>query len=62
MQRADVRRKYNLAGNCLTDLALSCCCGCCSIIQQEKESELREKEISGAAQYKNASTMDYAPQ
>lgn len=42
MQRADLRAKHNLEGSCLFDIALSCCCGCCSIIQQDKEAEYRE--------------------
>jgi Cys-rich protein (TIGR01571 family) len=31
MQRADIRQKYHLKGTCLTDLALGCCCGLCSM-------------------------------
>ncbi|KAJ9138401.1 PLAC8 family-domain-containing protein [Pleurostoma richardsiae] len=42
MQRADIRERYNLQGSCITDIALACCCGCCDLVQQEKESEARE--------------------
>ncbi|RVX71019.1 hypothetical protein B0A52_03384 [Exophiala mesophila] len=45
-QRADIRKKYNLQGDFVTDLFTTCCCGCCSLIQQDKEAELREKELS----------------
>lgn len=38
MQRADVREKYNLQGDCITDIAAACCCGLCSLVQQEKEA------------------------
>lgn len=64
MQRADIRRKYNLKGDCITDLFLSCCCGCCSLIQQEKESDLRERELlaPAAGEYKSEGGMQYAPQ
>lgn len=48
MQRADIRRKYNLQGDCLTDLLTSCCCACCSLVQQEKEVEVREMEMAAA--------------
>lgn len=37
LQRADIRAKYHLEGNCLTDIALACCCGLCDLVQQEKE-------------------------
>ncbi|KAH8846535.1 hypothetical protein MCOR27_005897 [Pyricularia oryzae] len=42
MQRADIRRKYGLRGSCLGDIALACCCGCCAILQEERESAHRE--------------------
>ncbi|SPO05136.1 related to DUF614 domain protein [Cephalotrichum gorgonifer] len=48
MQRMDVRAKYNLQGNCLSDLAISCLCGCCSMVQQDKEVEYREGLLAGA--------------
>jgi len=42
MQRAEIRQKYHLQGSCLTDIATSCCCALCSLVQQEKEAEHRE--------------------
>lgn len=42
MQRADIRDKYHLRGNCATDIATACCCVLCDLVQQEKESEHRE--------------------
>jgi len=42
MQRAEVRKKYRLEGSCITDIGLTCCCGLCSVIQQDKEAEYRE--------------------
>ena len=45
-QRADLRKKYNLQGDIVTDMLTSCCCACCSLIQQDKEAEVREKELA----------------
>jgi Cys-rich protein (TIGR01571 family) len=42
MQRADLRTKHNLQGSCLIDLAAACCCGCCQLVQTDKEAEYRE--------------------
>lgn len=46
MQRADMRDKYHLRGNCATDIATACCCVLCDLVQQEKESEHREPLVS----------------
>jgi len=56
MQRADIRRKYNLEGSCLTDIAIACCCALCDLTQQEKETTIREKEHS-ASQYASTDNM-----
>lgn len=56
MQSQDIREKHNLEGSCMKDLACSFCCGCCVLVQQEKESKLRYEEgAAGTApqQYKN---------
>lgn len=45
MQRAEFRAKHNLQGSCLVDVALSCCCGCCDIVQMDKEAELRTQGL-----------------
>jgi len=60
MQRMDIRHKYNLEGSCITDIAAACCCALCDLVQQEKESEAREK--GGAAQYSQADSMVYGKQ
>lgn len=36
------REKYGLEGSCMEDLLRAWCCGCCSLIQQDKEAEHRE--------------------
>ncbi|KAG8166138.1 hypothetical protein KVR01_004690 [Diaporthe batatas] len=48
MQRADLRDKYHLRGNCATDMATACCCVLCDLVQQEKESEHREPLVNPA--------------
>ncbi|RMZ85366.1 hypothetical protein DV737_g805, partial [Chaetothyriales sp. CBS 132003] len=58
--RIDIRNKYNLQGSFVTDLLTSCCCGCCSIIQQDKEAAVREKEIHEKEQgYGKVQGMEY---
>ncbi|KAK2604073.1 hypothetical protein N8I77_007032 [Diaporthe amygdali] len=48
MQRADLRDKYHLRGNCATDIATACCCVLCDLVQQEKEAEYREPLMAQA--------------
>jgi Cys-rich protein (TIGR01571 family) len=62
MQRMDIRHKYNLQGSCLTDIAAACCCALCDLVQQEKESEYREKLVAGGQQYGQTETMSYGKQ
>lgn len=62
MQRADIRDRYHLRGNCATDIATACCCVLCDLVQQEKESEHREPLVSpgGAPQgYQMQGGMTY---
>lgn len=61
MQRADLRAKHNLGGSCLVDIATACCCGCCSVIQQDKEAEYRELAAGGSVQqaYQAPGAMAY---
>jgi hypothetical protein len=61
MQRSDIRRKYNLQGSCITDIAAACCCALCDLVQQEKESEIREKQNVGQ-QYGQSDSMVYGKQ
>jgi Cys-rich protein (TIGR01571 family) len=58
MQRSEIRKKYNLQGSCLTDIAVACCCVLCDLTQQDKETALREQEIA-SGQYKVADSMTY---
>lgn len=63
MQRADIRAKYNLEGNCITDIAAACCCALCDLVQQEKEATYRELNHGGSKQpYQAAGGMVYPGQ
>lgn len=54
MQSQTIRERHNLEGSCVKDILCACCCGCCAVIQAEKESKLRASEAGTAPeQYKN---------
>ncbi|KYK62079.1 hypothetical protein DCS_03224 [Drechmeria coniospora] len=62
MQRQNVREKYNLQGSCLVDLAVSCCLGCCTVIQSDKEAEYHEALLKSSGvqqQYQSNTEMTY---
>jgi len=40
IQTSELRERHNLEGSCISDLLKSCCCGCCQLIQTEKEAKL----------------------
>ena len=37
MRRGEIRNQNSIKGDSVMDFALSVCCGCCVLIQQEKE-------------------------
>ncbi|KAF4966387.1 hypothetical protein FSARC_5896 [Fusarium sarcochroum] len=60
LQRANLREKHHLQGSCLVDLATACCCGCCDLIQQDKEAEYREAQVAAGEQgYKANEGMNF---
>ncbi len=62
MQRAAMREKYNLQGDCVTDILASCFCALCSLTQAEKEASYREPLLAQGAvkeQYQAGSGMVY---
>lgn len=61
LKRLEVREKYNIKGDLLTDVLFSACCGCCSLIQVEKEVIARQSGAS-AAGYVAPDSMVAAPQ
>lgn len=61
-QRAEIRKRFGLQGDFVTDLLTSCCCGCCSLVQQEKEVEQREGSLQAKVNesgYQATHGMDY---
>jgi hypothetical protein len=63
IQRGHIRKKYNLEGNCMTDLCLTCCCPICVLVQDDKEAIYREGLLHSAAnqQYEANVDMVYLP-
>lgn len=60
LRRGAIREKYNLQGSTRMDFALTCCCGPCTIAQEDMEVRKKEKrklleyqssQQSGAAQH-----------
>lgn len=59
---ADIRRKFNLNGDLPIDFLKSWCCGCCSLIQMDKEVEYRMLQGKTELQYQQQpSQMQYGP-
>ncbi len=61
LKRLEVREKYNIKGDLVTDVLFSACCACCSLIQVEKEVIARQSGAS-AEGYVAPATMVAAPQ
>jgi len=61
LKRQEVRAKYNIRGDTVTDALFSCFCGCCSIIQDEKEVIARQA-AAGAGGYAKPEGMVAGPQ
>ncbi|KAI9892990.1 MAG: hypothetical protein M1814_000874 [Vezdaea aestivalis] len=59
LRRGDLRAQYNLPGSTATDLLLSCFCGCCQIIQEEKEVERLTKPSANAGYQAPQGGMKY---
>ncbi|RFU25880.1 hypothetical protein B7463_g10459, partial [Scytalidium lignicola] len=38
LQRHDIKERFNLDGDFPVDCLKACCCGCCDLIQQDKEA------------------------
>ncbi|KAJ6264989.1 hypothetical protein Dda_1144 [Drechslerella dactyloides] len=45
MQRGEVRHKYNLVGSGCGDCMRHCCCECCTLIQEDRETETRNSQL-----------------
>lgn len=58
IRRSEMRQQFGIKGNCCGDCCTVFCCGCCAIIQEEKEAELRTRPASQAA-YQTTPGMAY---
>ncbi|GKZ25423.1 hypothetical protein AbraIFM66951_000633 [Aspergillus brasiliensis] len=57
IRRGELRNKYGIEGSCCGDCCVSMCCGCCALIQEEKEAEIRTRpQVTG---YQMAPPMAY---
>ncbi|OAA73726.1 DUF614 domain protein [Cordyceps fumosorosea ARSEF 2679] len=61
MQRQMVREKYNLEGSCIGDLARTYCCGCCVLVQNDKEAQHRERLLRQGGGGSGGINEQYAP-
>jgi Cys-rich protein (TIGR01571 family) len=57
IRRGEMREKYGIEGSCCGDCCTTFWCGCCALVQEEKEMELRTRpELTG---YKSTPQMAY---
>ncbi|PYI31231.1 PLAC8-domain-containing protein [Aspergillus indologenus CBS 114.80] len=57
IRRGEMRERFGIEGSCCGDCCTTFCCGCCALIQEEKEMELRTRpEFTG---YQAAPQMAY---
>lgn len=63
LKRGEIREKYGIKGDAASDCCTSYWCGCCAVIQQEKEVQRRTNGPHAAilegyqAQHKEGMTM-----
>ncbi|OJJ30829.1 hypothetical protein ASPWEDRAFT_119160 [Aspergillus wentii DTO 134E9] len=58
IRRGEMRERFGIEGSCCGDCCAAFCCGCCAIIQEEKEAELRTRpELTG---YQAPAQMGYS--
>ncbi|PYH92835.1 PLAC8-domain-containing protein [Aspergillus ellipticus CBS 707.79] len=58
IKRGELRQKYGIKGSCCSDCCATFWCGCCALIQEEKEAELRTSP--DRAGYQMPSQMTYS--
>jgi hypothetical protein len=60
IKRVDMRERLGIEGSGVTDWLASCCCPCCGLVQEEKESLLKQEAIDArTAQYNAPTGMAY---
>jgi len=63
-QRREIRKKYNLTGNCCGDCLRICCCSCCELMQADNEVRAKKERTAPApseAGYRRPDGMTYGP-
>lgn len=61
MKRRDLREKFGIKGSVGEDCILSCCCPCCTLVQQEKELDAQASRFQAASGYEAPAAMAYPP-
>ncbi|CEN62752.1 Putative DUF614 domain protein (AFU_orthologue; AFUA_5G00975) [Aspergillus calidoustus] len=57
IRRGEMREKHQIEGSCCGDCCTAFWCGCCALVQEEKEMELRTRpELTG---YRSTPQMAY---
>jgi Cys-rich protein (TIGR01571 family) len=56
IKRGDMRQRLGIEGSGVTDWLASWCCPCCGLVQEEKESLLKQEAINAQATQYNAPT------
>jgi len=62
ISRSKMRRQYGIKGNGCNDCLVSCFCGCCALVQEDKEVKAQEKEYGKHGAPKRQPPMVYMPQ
>lgn len=58
ISRGNIRRQYGIKGNDCSDCLTSCFCGCCALVQEDREVKAQEKEDGKYAAPGAAATDD----
>ena len=60
--RGNMKQKYGMESNCFGDFCTACCCACCALIQEEKESLVRNTGMDPKTNtpYQPVGGMNYA--
>ncbi|MCJ1405516.1 hypothetical protein MMC11_008744, partial [Xylographa trunciseda] len=61
--RGNLRAQYKIEGDTCTDFLASCCCVCCALVQEDKETKDRSSQVTQQQGYQPQQKMAYeAPQ
>ncbi|KAJ5175409.1 PLAC8-domain-containing protein [Penicillium canariense] len=57
MKRREIRQRFGIGGSSCNDCIVACACGCCSLMQQEKEVEVQYARLQSG--YQAPAGMEY---